>query len=608
MASKWKKDQRPDGKFRRSQVLTNYGAGAMVDLVHQAVLISGIDHWRAPAEHWEKIYEVRLQDQMTAKFREQGKMLSQSAPFRMPPAGNDQEPTFERGIEAIEFPTWFICQNQQCRALIKNRSLEFKSGRYRHDCTRKGSECVPVRFVMACKYGHLDEFPWQRFVHEGKSCESPSLRMEEGPMGDFGSIFVKCLTCLKVRNLMDARHTETNDKCWGTRPWLGKGNNSEDCDQKQRLLIRTASNAYFSQVESALSIPETGDRVYEVVTSKIERLKKCTTTAKLEALKELDEEMEEVLKGLESRAVVETIIYVNAGYIPEREPLRTAEYKALVESPNFEVGVIAPEGADFFARTLTEKPPRKIAQVVLASALREVRVQVGFTRLDSPTANLQGEFDMEVRIAEIGVQNNWLPAIEIRGEGIFLRLDEDELREWESRPEVIERAKVLYEGFLIETADQANADFPGMRFYLLHSLSHLLLTALSLNCGYSASAIRERIYCSEADSETPMAGILLSTGSPGSGGTLGGLVHEGHRLGYHLKQALMQGELCSNDPVCAMHVPTDHAERYLDGAACHGCLFISESSCEKFNSYLDRALVISTIGHPANLAFFELEG
>lgn len=102
-----------------------------------------------------------------------------------------------------------------------------------------------------------------------------------------------------------------------------------------------------------------------------------------------------------------------------------------------------------------------------------------------------------------------------------------------------------------------------------------------------------------------MAGILLSTGSPGTEGTLGGLVEQGALLEKHLRYALELGRLCSNDPVCAAHDPShDLSERYLEGAACHSCLFVAECSCERFNRYLDRSLVIPTIGYPKELAFF----
>jgi hypothetical protein len=150
-----------------------------------------------------------------------------------------------------------------------------------------------------------------------------------------------------------------------------------------------------------------------------------------------------------------------------------------------------------------------------------------------------------------------------------------------------------------------NASFCA-RFYMLHSLAHLLIAAISLECGYSASAIRERIYCAPPGGQSsPMAAVLISTGTSGSEGTLGGLVEQGRRIREHLQRAYDLGRLCSNDPVCAAHSPDkDRAERYLEGAACHGCLFIAESSCERFNRYLDRALVVPTLGHPDELAFF----
>ena len=72
-----------------------------------------------------------------------------------------------------------------------------------------------------------------------------------------------------------------------------------------------------------------------------------------------------------------------------------------------------------------------------------------------------------------------------------------------------------------------------------------------------------------------------------------------------LDHARKLGALCSNDPVCASHSPkNDPSERHLEGAACHGCLFQAECSCERFNLFLDRALVVPTIGHDG-LAFFE---
>ena len=184
--------------------------------------------------------------------------------------------------------------------------------------------------------------------------------------------------------------------------------------------------------------------------------------------------------------------------------------------------------------------------------------------------------------------------------------DETAVREWESRDAVVARGKELLAGYDAWSKGSAKPPpFPGVRFYMLHSLAHLLVSAISLECGYAASAIRERIYCAPATDAVPMAAILLSTGTSGTEGTLGGLVEQGRLLLSHLRRAFDDGELCSNDPVCASHSPKDDpVERFLEGSACHGCLFIAECSCERFNRYLDRALVVPTIGHPPDLAFF----
>ena len=101
-----------------------------------------------------------------------------------------------------------------------------------------------------------------------------------------------------------------------------------------------------------------------------------------------------------------------------------------------------------------------------------------------------------------------------------------------------------------------------------------------------------------------MAGILLYTSAPDSDGTLGGLVSLGEpeNLGRLLLRGLERTSLCSSDPLCAEHDPG--ADRSLHGAACHACTFVSETSCEFGNRYLDRTFVVPTLGHE-DAAFFE---
>jgi hypothetical protein len=251
--------------------------------------------------------------------------------------------------------------------------------------------------------------------------------------------------------------------------------------------------------------------------------------------------------------------------------------------------------------------PPGVRGVVLVKKLREVQVQVGFTRIDSLAADLQGEYDLGVEAARLSHLCDWLPAVDRQGEGVFLELDEAAVEAWEDRPAVRERERALERAYRSWAAGSQQAHpppFPGVRFYLLHSLSHLLMSAISLECGYSASALKERLYCAPRSDAVPMAAILITTGTSGTEGTLGGLVEQGRRMRTHLRRAWDLGRLCSGDPVCAAHSPADDpAERFLEGAACHGCLYVAECSCERFNRYLDRALVVPTIGNPRELAF-----
>jgi len=595
----------PEGRVRQSQAVSTFGAGAMLDLVHDAVLVGGLDFWRYDDQSGRTISEPRLRDAIAAKLEGTGRPLRQEDPFRLPPTGDEREPRRNCGIEVLEFPKWFVCQNPKCRAMVRSSELVRKGDKYIHSCEGKDTaSCVPVRFVMACKKGHLEEFPWVDFLHGRQNlprCAAPSLRLVEGGTGDFAEVEAACV-CGAKRPLSIAFVAHSNPICGGHRPWLGR-EGQEPCDEPLRLLVRTASNNYFPQVVSALSIPEPAFGLRDTVIAHWGTLQ-IATAETLPVLRQIPK----IAVALEGRADAQILIAIEdfrqKRELP-RDPLRTAEFKQFITvAPERTGDLPAAKQYHFFARSFAPRGglPVGIAKLVLAHRLREVRVHVGLTRLESATPNLQGEYDLGVSVAPLGLQTDWLPATEVMGEGIFLQLDEAMVQSWESRPVVVARGRELYDGFQKWSIGKA-IEFPGMRYYMLHSLSHLLMAALSLECGYSASALTERIYCAPSTDPTPMAGILISTGSAGTEGTLGGLVEEGRHLREHLRHAYDIGKLCSNDPVCAGHKPVDHSERLLEGAACHGCLFVAECSCERYNHFLDRALVIPTLGRQS-VAFF----
>lgn len=609
------------GTMRASQAVSTYGAGALMDLINEAVLIAGLDYW-----HYENqdgfIVEPRLRDVVANLLRKHNHpvSLSRDRAFRLAPTSEEKQPSRASGIRVLQFPTWFVCQG--CRSLVHTSVLlDQRQGPYEHDCDvrrQRKPRCVPVRFVLTCRRGHLEDFRWIDFVHELQDiprCAGPSIKLDEGGTGDVSDIVVRCASCdAPPRPIVAAYANGACGKCDGRRPWLGPDAH-EDCGEPLHLLIRSASNSYFPQIISALSIPDPSRKLDDAVSSKWTYL---SIVESEEELKVIRKQTGNALKDFSNDQLLEAIERIKKDEVPERQPVRTAEFKQLVQAAPERTGDLPAPRQDFFARSWPVPPSLKpwVSKVVLVHQLREVSAQVGFTRLEAPTPDLQGEFDLGVTSAALGLTTDWVPATEVRGEGIFIQFSEAAVASWEKRTAVVHREQALKRGFEAWRRQRAaiqgisleklvTIPFPRARFYMLHSLSHLLMNALSLECGYSASALSERVYCAspEDSSDFAMAGILISTGTSGAEGTLGGLVEQGRELERHLKRAVELGQLCSHDPVCASHSPSDDkAERHLEGAACHGCLFIAECSCERFNQYLDRALVVPTIGHE-NMAF-----
>ena len=240
---------------------------------------------------------------------------------------------------------------------------------------------------------------------------------------------------------------------------------------------------------------------------------------------------------------------------------------------------------------------RNIAQRCLYGVDRNP-MAVDLAKLSLWLATLPDELTLNVQAAPLARDADWLPAVENRGEGVFLLFDAATIASWLQRPAVQGRAKMLLGGFSAWASTHPNSSrkFPGVPYYLLHSFSHLLMTAISLDCGYPASSLRERIYALPAEGTLPdRYGILIFTGSSDAEGTLGGLVEAARRMKDFVRKALELASLCSNDPICAHHQPGEHDHAPLLGAACHGCVLVPETSCEQRNEFLDRALVVPTV-------------
>lgn len=603
------------GEVRPSQLLHTFGIGSIVDLPHLAVMVMGLDEWQPG--YAQEIGEERL----LAAVREQ--LGPQVERLCSPPLPPDPEPSSGWGLDdgnrigvpVAPFPTWMRCP--RCALLAPLGELfQLKTDAYRPDRARyvhvhcphsnHPPPVLPARFLVACEHGHLDDFPWLEFVHgEDDPCPGP-LRMKVlGVSGEAADVQVSCVKCEKRRRMSDAigKDAPANlPKCRGFHPHL-RSWPAEQCGQPLRTITLGASNSWFALTLSVLSIPSATDALAKLVEDHWVVLSKASSQDVLAGFFELwrAEAKRPELTAAPVDAVWEAINTKRTATDGEAAPanLRDPEW-AVLSKPD-----PSRYSSDF--RLAVVRPPSgfedRFRQVVLGERLREVQAFVGFTRIDA-LGDLSGEVQVDrSRIAPMARKApNWAPAAEVRGEGIFLQLDEAKIRAWCGQPAVLERERILLDGHrrwrTRRGIKPAEADFPGIRYVLLHSLAHAIMRQLATECGYTAASIRERIYCAGPDEPNgPQAGCLIYTCAPDSEGTLGGLVELGQprRLGRHLSQALADLQFCASDPLCAEHVP-DQDGTTVHGAACHACLLAPETSCERGNRYLDRAVLVPVFG------------
>jgi hypothetical protein len=601
---------RPNGQIRQSQIITTFGPGALVDLPNYAAIVGGLDHWQGVEK---QVFEERLIGKL------QGLLGLPGLKMYAPPIDPGDPLAPRTGITAWMFPEWFVAQYEpDATAKVRSRPLIHREtlvkGKYLA-LDKKKYPVVPIRFVQACLNGHISDIDWYGFAHgHANPCRRQLFVDERGTGGDLSDIAIRC-ECGESRLMISA--AQISDQalgfCRGHRPWLGPAA-AEKCGGENgkpeinRLLIRSASNAYFPQIVSVISIPDLNEKVRKAVDPVWEDF-----LQHVENIPELQKErkrakVNSALEGLADDLVWSEILRRRGGGSEAfKKSIKQAEIETLLASPD-ELGEDILDG-DFYARTLavskSNKLGAKIHRIVLVHRIREVVAQVGFTRFEAAMAEVDGELDLGVRRASLSRETTWIPSIENRGEGVLISFQPKAVDSWLQISEVQRRGIQLLEGFRAwqHAHPNSKANFPGLPYIMLHSLSHLLITAVSLECGYSASSIRERIYVGDAG-----YGILLHTGTPDSEGTLGGLVQVGRKIEQHLRNALELGRLCSNDPVCAQHSPQNtHEERYLMGSACHGCLLIAETSCERFNQYLDRSLVVANVASSGPEFFMDSE-
>ena len=522
-------------------------------------------------------------------------------------------------VPTTRFPSWMRCPS--CGSMYRwswRKDQPDHAPHCNHQDCKHHPKLEQVTWVLAHPKGYLADVPWYFLAHRG--AHNPSqhnckvhdqLRLIER---GYEARILRCGACgVGARFRGDERVGFGQGRM---QPWtkddlvpLMEVGEEGDKDQAQVLVIND-TRVYVPVAESVLVIPPESrvrkgtvvDRLYRNSGDRRRIDGTRMPLARKGIIRTLATEYRCTTNDIQTALADLARGYPLYGENLTPGQLRESEFKAFLE--------VLPdqrEDEDLVTRNRSDEwrelgsavdvnsEERKIVHgvrhLVRVDRLKAVKVFRGFTRLG-------GEEPVPPDIVE---ESDWLPAIELYGEGIFLALDEDGLKVWEQTPAVVSRLNRLLPRFTQSGRDNPNP--LTTRFMLLHTLSHLLMRQIESEGGYPAASLIERIYC--ANAPEPMAGILIHVAVPDIAGSLGGLAElsEPRRFLGILIRALEHSRWCSLDPVCSEH--EGQGPGLLNRAACHACALVPEPACEYHNTLLDRGFVKDDAANGLS-SFFEM--
>lgn len=607
-----------DKPIRRSQLISPWGVGSICNFPNdESLMVCGLDAWEnefstldGPEEF--KIIEERLQQRLGVSH------------FRQPPDFRRPSPSItnpSKKIPFIRFPRWHYCP--KCGSMAKLSlyggrqscdGFNFSNGMSCHTTNRNRRPfLIPSRFIAVCRKGHIEDFPFLKWVHGNDSFKSScKLRLRAGRSAStLSGIFIECVTCNKRKSMAGSFNDDSLNNvgitCNGERPWLGQfGTNTNGCTHHLKVTQRGASNVYFPKIISSIYLPRWDKTTSRLIEGVLEQNWGFLTSGVING--ELDSQRFELIaeqRNLDKEDLIEAAklrLAIEDGYSIEDpqgeldEEYRKTEYDAILSG-------LGSDSQDFYvhvhnSNNYSEQVSNNFSNICLLHKLRETRALVGFSRILPDSGSTIQELKSEMRLSET---LDWLPAITVKGEGIFFEFGREKIHDWAQKEEVIERFNYLKENFDRSRINRGLSTLEiNPRFVLIHTFAHLIINELSFVCGYGSSSIRERIYCNRENisEEGSMDGVLIYTASGDSEGSLGGLVRQGKAgsLEEIVNSAIVSAEWCSADPICI----DSHGQGpdSCNLSACHNCAVLPETCCEEGNRLLDRGLIVGTIDYP----------
>lgn len=543
--------------------------------------------------------------------------------LREPPVAKELQTGKLEGVcvPAQIFPSWMRCPS--CGLLHYKPWKGLSAGEKPRCQETDPKKCKNNPFLeqapwaLAHMAGHMSDVPWHFLAHakaktqDQKQCrkdwKEPYLRLTDN--GASGRQ-LRCERCKATSDFYDGIQIPYGKE--KQQPWVNE--ETDLTDDMATVLEINDVRLHVPQTRNALVIPPESrirrgsvvDHLYsdsqkmrsinEAKTPMQRKRELATISSKLSCSPmQIEDALREIENGypLYGQEITQGILLENEYQALCDETLDVADDEDFVTHHHTNDWKAMAESLE---GTIPLKIIKSVSKLIAVNRLKEIMVFKGFQRR-------VGEPENRLLVPpDIVGESEWLPALELYGEGIFFNLDEDLLSRWESHPKLQQRADDFKRRFVVTGIVFEHEIEVTPRFLLLHTLAHLLIRQLETEAGYPAASLKERIYCTAG--KLPMAGILVYVAVPDVVGSLGGLAElaSPERFLPLLTSVFDHAEWCSLDPVCSEH--GGQGPSLLNRAACHACALIPEPSCAYGNVLLDRAFIKgdATAGMPAFLS------
>ncbi len=576
--------------IRRSQYILTYGPGSIIEGESGPRLIPTLDQGlKGSYCSDEKLSSFEIEDARMSNVLGESEYGESSRIFAVP-SNSQLKVSDNRWIHTTyAFPLWRICYGKKHDDPVLYRAKR---------CPKcKNEDTTNVRFVAACTEGHLDDVNWNVAVHGNKGCRTNYFYWKARG-SSLSDIVITCPICGAWTTMGKIYATDFNCSAWSPEAeeadsYYNDPDKSYKCSEKMKVIQRQSTSIRIPETFTLLTIPAYDNSLFRIL-----KRSNVAGSARVAVKRAMDTE--------------DFIDYLRDGDVPEdtlqeiNKQMSSYDYDEFIKIAKGlfrkDVSFDTFLNEEFDSLNGNTKPTKNFKKrrsekfdfpnrqdldidVFPIDRLRTVTVQTGYRRL--PYVKKIGK--SKFCASGISVEGSyWYPGFEGIGEGIFItsksnpleKIDNSVIKKWEDRRNYNDGD--VWQG---DSVSWREGMVKEPQFVWWHTLSHALIRTLSLTSGYSSASIRERVYL---DRTLKTGGILLYTSSAGDDGGMGGLVESVNRFDEILDKAFESLLFCSNDPLCC---EMEIDEKRVNGAACHSCLMVSETSCEHGNRWLDRSII-----------------